>query len=379
MNVVTRGLLAVAGIFAAIGCGQDPAASPGADAASGPVTRFTVGPGPSPVTLADFNRDGRLDLLVGTQGDGQARVFFGDGRGGFALAPRSPFPAGPMPSDFALADFDADGRMDLAVANHETSDVTVFLGDGSGGFGAARSVFTGSRPHVHSVAAADLSGDGSVDLVVESADTDSVQVVFGDGQAGFSSPAAFFVGDLPYFRVRAGDLDGDGRSDVAVALSREGRVAVLRSVGRGGLAPLAGSPYAAGGQNPFNVAIGDLNADRRADLAVVHAAGVSILLGDGVGLVPADHSPFRAGTNPGEMATGDVNGDGILDLAVANYDSADVTLFLSGATGPATTTRTVRVGRQPGQVALGDLDQDGRADLVAANHLDDDVSVWLSR
>jgi hypothetical protein len=79
------------------------------------------------------------------------------------------------------------------------------------------------------------------------------------------------------------------------------------------------------------------------------------------------------------MATGDVNGDGILDLAVANYDSADVTLFLSGATGPATTTRTVRVGRQPGQVALGDLDQDGRADLVAANHLDDDVSVWLSR
>lgn len=112
---------------------------------------------------------------------------------------------------------------------------------------------------------------------------------------------------------------------------------------------------------------------------MVHAGGVSILLGDGLGLVPADRSPFRAGTNLGEMATGDVNGDGILDLAVANYSSNDVTLFLSGATGPATTTRTVGVGRQPGQVALGDLDQDGRADLVVANHLDDDVSIWLSR
>src|SRR5947199_357438 len=82
-----------------------------------------------------------------------------------------------------------------------------------------------------SVAAADLTGDGNLDLVAESADTDSVQVLVGDGHGNFSSPLPYFVGALPYYRVRTGDLDGDGRPDVAIALSREHGVAVLRSDG----------------------------------------------------------------------------------------------------------------------------------------------------
>ena len=358
---------------------RSPAAP--APAISDGVARVPAGRGPSALAAADVNADGLLDLLVGNETEGTLLVLLGDGAGGFRPASGSPSTAGPNPLDIAVGDFNRDGRLDVAIANHDTSGVTVLLGGASAAFTPAigSPFFTGSRPHVHSVAAADLTGDGNLDLVAESADTDSVQVLVGDGHGSFSSPAPYFVGALPYYRVRTGDLDGDGRPDVAIALSREHGVAVLRSDGRGGLTPMPGTPFPAGGNNPLTVAIGDFNGDRKADLAVVHAGGVSILLFDGLLFPASARSPFRAGSAPSNLAVGDVNGDGVVDVAVSNVTSNDVTLLLSGPAGPASTTLTIAVGRQPQQLVLADFNRDGRADVAVANLLDNDIAIWLSR
>ena len=357
--------------------GEPSAPPPSADG----VVRVPAGRGPSALASADVNGDSLIDLLVGNETDGTLLTLLGDGRGGFRPSPGPASSAGPNPLDIAVGDFNRDSRLDCAVANHETSTVTVLLGDGAGAFAPAigSPFFSGNRPHVHSVAAADLNGDAFLDVVSESADTDTVQVIFGDGTGRFSSPAPYFVGSLPYFRVRTGDLDGDGRSDVVVALSRANAVAVLRSDGRGGLVPVAGSPFPVGGSNPLNVAIADLNGDRRLDLAVLHAAGASLLLFDGLFYVPSPRSPFRAGTAPSNLATGDVNGDGVPDVAVSNVTSNDVTLLLSGPAGPGSTIRTIRVGRQPQEIVLADFDRDGRADVAVADLQDNDVAIWLSR
>ncbi len=362
-------------------CERTPAMPSSAPPSAEGVVRVAAGQGPSALSAADVNGDGLLDLLIGNEPRGELTVLLGDGRGGFRPAPGSPYPAGPHPLDIAVGDFNGDGRPDAAIANHETSDITILLGDGAGGFAPAigSPVFSGSRPHVHSVSAADLTGDGNLDLVVESADTDSVQVLAGDGRGRFASPAPYFVGSLPYYRVRTGDLDGDGRPDVAVALSRDHAIAVLRSDGKGGLAPMAGSPYPAGGNNPLVVAIGDLNGDRRADLAAIHSAGVSLLLFDGLLFRQSAGSPFRVGSAPSNLAVGDVNGDRVADVAVSNITSNDVTLLLSGPSGPGSTVRTLTVGRQPQEVVLADFDRDGRADVAVANLLDNDLAIWLSR
>ncbi len=93
---------------------------------------FAVGRAPGSVLVEDLNGDGRLDLVVANEEGSNVSVLLDDGKGGFSPSCGSPFPAGPSPNDLASGDFNGDGRVDLAIANHETQHVTVLLGDGRG-------------------------------------------------------------------------------------------------------------------------------------------------------------------------------------------------------------------------------------------------------
>src|SRR5689334_23199814 len=129
-------------------------------AGSPPPGCFATGATPGNLAVADFNRDRKVDLAVVNAESANVTILLGDGKGGFAPAPGSPFPAGPHPNDIAAGDFNRDGLLDLAIANHETPEVTLLLGDGKGGFApAARSpVRFAVKPHVHGLAASDFNG-----------------------------------------------------------------------------------------------------------------------------------------------------------------------------------------------------------------------------
>src|SRR5258708_38305198 len=101
---------------------------------SATATQIAVGKGPTTVVIADFNRDGKPDIAVANGADGTVTILLGDGKGKFTEAKGSPFPAGHSPSDICVADFNGDGILDLAFANHEQKSLTVLLGDGHGGF-----------------------------------------------------------------------------------------------------------------------------------------------------------------------------------------------------------------------------------------------------
>src|SRR5438445_5406140 len=96
-----------------------------------------VGTHPSMLSIADVNRDGNADIIVANGGSGNVSVYLGDGKGGFSQAKGSPFPAGQNCADITTADFNGDRSIDLAIANHGVKTVTVLLGNGQGQFALA--------------------------------------------------------------------------------------------------------------------------------------------------------------------------------------------------------------------------------------------------
>lgn len=375
-----------------LGTRSGPAYRPPAFAAPSGTRRFAVGSAPGSIAMADLNGDGKLDIVVANEKSSDASVLLGDGNGGFSPARGSPFPAGPSPNDIVVGDFNRDGHLDLAFANHETQHLTVLLGDGRGGFSPApSSPFTVTvRPHVHGIAAGDFNGDGNLDLVTDSWAEDRLEILFGDGKGSFRMPGSnVAVGKHPYQRVRVADLDGDGKADIVSPNLEGGNVTILLGDGKGDFRQPSGSPFPCG-DSPFNVAIGDVNADGIPDLAIVNSPtstadrsgrdGLTILIGDGRGGFTAmAGTPLVTGNSPNMVAVGNVNGDGVADVVVSNPDSNSIAVFTMTRKGSVASRTTVSVPGHPKGLAIGDVNGDGKGDIVITNNAENSVTVLFSK
>ena len=338
------------------------------------------------VAVADLDKDGNADVVAARLDTGTLWVYLGDGQGRFRAAAGSPFAAGPSPEDIAIADFNRDGRLDVVVTNHDTNHVTMLLGEGTGRLTVASNspVRVGSRPHQHGLAVGDFDGDGDADLALDSRDDDAVFVLAGDGRGGLAgAPQRQAVGRAPYWRVRAGDVNGDNRVDIVTTNSEGASITLLLSNPRGFIAR-----HIPTDRSPFAAAIGDVNGDRHADIAVAHYRvnpggrdRVTVLLGDGSGaFTPAAGSPFPTGQSSTAVAIGDANGDEVGDVVVANIASNDVTLIYGSSSGLHEAAGSpLRVGEGPTAVTVADLDGDRDAEIITANWGSGDVTIRSSR
>jgi hypothetical protein len=287
---------------------------------------------------------------------------------GFAVGPGSPVAAGTLPIQTAIGDYNSDGVPDMAVANASSQNVSVLVGDGSGGFSAAGGspVALGLTPT--GIATADFNADGRLDLAAVgsiSGSTGQAAVLLGNGSGGFAQATGSpFAPGVLGRSVAADDLNGDGRIDLLVGGS--GNATALLGNGSGGFTPAAGSPFTVGGGNA-SVAIGYINGDRRLDAAVANAVGdnVSVLLGNGSGgFTPAPGSPVAVGDAPTSVATGDLDADGRSDLVVANSGSNNVSVLLGNGSGRFSAPRAPIAMSQPEAVAIADFNLDGKPDLA---------------
>jgi hypothetical protein len=302
----------------------------------GAPTNFAVGSNPISVAVGDFNGDGKQDLAVANLSSANVSILLGDGAGGFSAA--SNFAVSFGPTAVAVGDFNGDGKQDLAFAVG-SNVMAILLGNGDGSFGAATTFGSNVNSDPEAIAVGDFNGDGKQDIAVANGAFGSsiqnvVSIFLGDGAGGFAAATTFPVGDNPR-SVTVGDFNGDGKQDLAVANSTSGNVSILLGNGAGGFA--AATNFAAG-SGAISVTVGDFNGDGKQDLATANnAAGtVSILLGDGAGGFGAAAN-FGVGSNPFSVAVGDFNGDGKQDLVTANLQSANVSVLLRGCTSPSPT------------------------------------------
>jgi hypothetical protein len=349
--------------------------------AAAPGSPFAVGSMPRSVAAADFNGDGKLDLVTANFGANTVTVLLGNGSGGFTAAHGSPFTVGPMPAFVAVGDLNGDGNPDLVIANFGGNTITVLLGNGLGGFAPALGSLFAVGANPQSAAIGDLNGDGNLDIVTVNSGDNTVTVLLGNGSGGFTAAAGspFAVGTNPQ-SVAIGDINRDRKPDIVTANSGDNTVTVLLGNGSGQFTPDPGNPFAAGA-NPQSVAVGDLNGDGNPDIVTANAGDntVTALLGDGTGNFAAG-AHITVGSKPSSVMLKDLNGDGVPDLATANSGDNTVTVLLGNGSGGFTAAAgsPFAVGASPLGVALGDFNGDGQLDLATANLGGNTVTVLLN-
>ncbi len=351
-----------------------------------PRSDFPVGNAPLAVVTGDWNGDGRPDIAVVNHNDSSVSILLNQGNANFREPTGSPIIPGTNQTGgaaIAVGDFNKDSINDLVVVNQTSNNLTVLLGKGDGTFTAATGspIATGNAPS--GIAVADFNGDGHLDLAVTNLTANSVSIFLGDGKGGFKevtgSPILLPGGVQGPVAIVAADFNNDGKRDLVVVNRTTNNISVLLGNGNGTFTEAPGSPIAVG-KTPVAVAAGDLNGDSRPDLAIANQTDntVTVLLNNGDATFTASgSSPLQTGAKPASVAIADFNGDRFNDLLVANQGADSISVHLGLGAGLFAPRFGLPTAAGPSAVAVADFNGDGRPDAAIAEQTANEVSVIL--
>jgi uncharacterized protein (TIGR03437 family) len=285
---------------------------------------------------------------------------------------------------YVIADFNLDGRLDIAKASGSNSKLSSFLGGTDGNFALVSTQLDIETPL--GLYQGDYDGDGKPDVVVVSGSLfsePSARIYLGTGTGTFTARPTLLVPDI----VRAatpGDFDSDGNLDLAIVTATANgtsTLSALRGNGAGNLvianltAPIV-LPVPAGSVIGDMQTV-DLNADGKLDIVMTvtnaNGVGLAVAIGDGRGLFTATStigSQPPLNTPAPRLALADFNGDQRPDVVMFGYLRDSVTMwFNSGGVLVPQASSSVNLGSNPYDIAAADFDLDGRMDWAVARQL----------
>jgi FG-GAP-like repeat len=275
--------------------------------------------------LVDIDADGDLDVVISNDTPDPKRIYLNDGQGRFHESSTYGQAAWPT-RNASVADLNGDGLPDVIVANRSSGGANyICLNRGLGRFDADCLAF--SHESATTITPADFNGDGRIDLAVPHRDGGQSYVYLNGGDATFpmTSRAPFGPPDARIRMTEAADLDGDGLLDLVAIDEARGVAAYF---GRKDGTFSAAVAIADGTVTPYALTVGDLNGDSRIDIVVGHVeAPPTIFFNDGSGRT---YSPVQFGDAKGAaygFAIADLDEDGRLDIAVARSDAPNVVYF----------------------------------------------------
>jgi len=362
--------------------------------ASGSVNSFTVYPNdaggnlgirqlnieddffPTSVVSADFNEDGKPDVLW-TNDQLNMKVALGDGSSGFASITTLAAPK--VPRAAVTADINHDGHQDIFLIGQNTGEsgavALIAYGNGNGTFQPFFTAFGVAPQAATHPLLADLNGDGFVDMVLRDGNTSRVVITQNTGNGSFIFRGSLDIGST-IGAAAAGDFDGDGTTDLAIL---SGGVDIFLNRGDWNNWDNAGF-FPAGNANA-NLITGDFNHDGRLDLAAAVTSGTStgappgkidILLGVGEGGFGAPRE-YAVGYGPNSMGIADFDGDGNTDIAVSNSGSGvngdtRVAVLYGDGSGLFPNVNFSEAATQPRDLIAADFNSDGKPDVAVVDY-----------
>jgi hypothetical protein len=296
-------------------------------------TTLTAGMAVIDILAADLNQDGKTDLVTTNFTSDSVSVFLGNGNGTFSAA--TDFSTGDQPTAAAVGDFNLDGKPDLAVVRLSATTISILTGNGAGSFSAPAGVSLNGSFGGRSINVADFNLDGKSDLAVAAANSSNqgvIVTILSFGAGGFTF-ATHSVNTQLIEDTTIADVNLDGKPDVIVGNTNNGGISVLLGNGT----RIGGATNFLTGERVISVAVSDFNGDGKPDIAagLGNSSNVSVLLGNGAGSFAAAQN-FNIGTSaagPFGIVAEDFNADGKPDFIVSNSGLDNVAVRLNSCGG----------------------------------------------
>ncbi len=375
----TIGMTTAVFMFLAAGCSAQGGPKRFSEAKGSP---YRVGDSPAALVIADFNNDGLPDIATANSRGRSVSILLNEGKGSFRKPSGSPVRVDFAPLLIAAGDVNSDGKVDLALTDHDSYEVLILHGDGEGGFAESETrplSMQAEKPHNHGLALADFNRDGNLDIATSNNGEHSISVLTGNGEGNFElmPKAPFGVGRNPY-PLTVADVNRDSCPDILVP-NLNGQVSLLLSNGKGSFNPAVNIGVL---PRPYFLATGDFNNDSFPDFVTSHddITTLSILLGDGKGgFVQAKNSPLDAGQRVWKIVCRDMDADGNADLIAAGQIENEVLIIYGDGSGNFSleSTETYPAGNQPTGLAVADLNMDGNPDIITCNSRSNTVTILL--
>ncbi|HET7497684.1 MAG TPA: FG-GAP-like repeat-containing protein, partial [Candidatus Eisenbacteria bacterium] len=323
---------------------------------------------------ADVDGDGDADfVMVGTiSGTPFAGTLSGNGMGGF-LGGSVAAITGADPRSCVLADLNRDGRLDLVVGNGNSTNLYVMLGSFST-FGPPLPRATNWPPI--RIAVGDLNRDGILDVITSNPTAQDISILIGDGTGNFAAPTTLTTVN-GVTGIAIGDMNRDGLPDIVATGGGTGS-ARLHLQQPGGVFSMNGQVTI--GANPISPVFGDFNRDGWPDVAVGGSGAggkISVILNDGFGGFSGSAATYSLFAPPTQLRVADMNGDGVQDLIASMPGDVAVLLGAGGPGGGFSSTVHYPAVTAQG-LAILDMNRDGRPDVVAGNSTEQTGSVFLN-